>query len=103
LEEGDPLAAMLELEDRVDAVLGMQARHLASPSFGRDPNDDVAEKAHDRACGNIDVVTRRGAQMNPRFDERLALRVEFEDRVGGTRQTAGPGSRRGGRTATGDG
>jgi hypothetical protein len=64
LEEGDPLAAMLELEDRVDAVLGMQARYLASPPHRRDRTDDVAEEAHDRACGNIDLVTRRCTQMN---------------------------------------
>ncbi len=55
---------MLELEDRVDAVLGMQARYLASSPHRRDRTDDVAEEAHDRACGNIDLVTRRCAQMN---------------------------------------
>ena len=51
LEEGDALAAMAELEDRVDAVLGMQAGHLPGPPLGRDLTDDVAEKAHDRADG----------------------------------------------------
>jgi hypothetical protein len=64
LEEPDTLAAMLELEDRVDAVLGMQASDLASPSLGSDPVDDIAEEAHDCPCGHIDVVARRGAQMD---------------------------------------
>jgi hypothetical protein len=64
LEEPDTLAAMLELEDRVDAVLGVQAGDLASPSHGSDPVDDVAKEAHDCSCGHIDVVATRGAQMD---------------------------------------
>ena len=79
----------------------MQAGHLPGPSLGRDCADDVTEEAHDRAWRNIDLVTRRGTQMNRRFDERSALRVELEDRVSGPQPTAG--TRRGGHSATGDG
>jgi hypothetical protein len=42
----------------------MQASDLASPSLGSDPVDDIAEEAHDCPCGHIDVVARRGAQMD---------------------------------------
>ena len=67
LEEGDTLAAMSELEDRVDAVLGMQAGHLPGPPLGRDLTDDIAEKAQDHA------TARRRLDTTGRTDELTVL------------------------------
>jgi hypothetical protein len=90
LEEGDALAAVLELEDRVDAVLGVQLRRVARPPLGRDPADDVAEEAHHRSRRHVDGIARRRAEVDRGFDERVARRVELDDREGG-----GPESRDG--------
>jgi hypothetical protein len=103
LEETDPLTSMLELEDRMRAVLGVQLSDLAGTTLERNPGHDVAEEAHDRPRGHVDLFARRRAEMRGRVYERLAVRVELEDRVSGTKKGAGRGARRSGRIATGDG
>ena len=87
LEEGDPLAIVLELEDRMDAVLAVKIGDLARLPLGGDPGDHVAEEARDRTRRHLDRVPRRRAEVDRRFDERPA--APGRTRGSGSRRSAG--------------
>jgi hypothetical protein len=77
---------MLELEYRMNAVLGVKMGDLARPSVPGDAPHHVAKETRDRARRDVDLVARRGAQMNGGLYERARVRIELEDRVRGANE-----------------
>jgi hypothetical protein len=87
LEERHRLTTMFELEDRMNAVLGVKVGDLAGPSVSSDPRNYVAEETGDCAREDIDLLPRWGAQMGRGLYEGAAVRIEFEDRVCGANES----------------
>jgi hypothetical protein len=81
LKERHPRVSMLELPDRMNAVLGVQMANMTGTVLGCDPAHHVAEEAEDGALGHVDLFARGSTEVDCRLDERAVVRVEFQNRI----------------------